>query len=260
SVQELSVLTSNFTAENGRAGGGVVNVATKSGTNNLHGTAYEYNRVSALASNTPENNANGLPKGTYTRNQFGYSVGGPVKKDKLFFFSSTEWTRVRSQQQQIFMIPDAAFIAASNANTRGFFSALGTRRSNLKQLGTVTAGTLKPIIGSTSGAFFGIPDATPVLDKVSYAVNSDAGAGNPENNYSMVNRGDYNFSDKTSLYLRYAYFNQTLFDGTNNNSPYAGYDTGLLQKNHNGQLSLTHVFTPSLVSDSKVVFNRFFNL
>src|SRR5262249_4971175 len=102
--------------------------------------------------------------------------------------------------------------------------------------------------------------ATPVLDKVSYAVNSDAGAGNPENNYSMVNRGDYNFSDKTSLYLRYAYFNQTLFDGTNNNSPYAGYDTGLLQKNHNGQLSLTHVFTPSLVSDSKVVFNRFFNL
>src|SRR5262249_44134345 len=167
---------------------------------------------------------------------------------------------VRSQQEQIFMIPDAAFIAASSANTRSFFSALGARRSNLKQLGTVTAGTLKPIIGSTSGAFFGIPDATPVLDKVSYAVNSDAGAGNPENNYSMVNRGDYNFSDKTSLYLRYAYFNQTLFDGTNNNSPYAGYDTGLLQKNHNGQLSLTHVFTPSLVSDSKVVFNRFFNL
>ena len=58
-VQEFSVLTSNFTAEYGRASGGIVNVVTKSGTNNFHGTAYEFNRVSNFSSNSFQNNANG---------------------------------------------------------------------------------------------------------------------------------------------------------------------------------------------------------
>ena len=92
SVQEFSVLTSNYTAEFGRAGGGVVNVATKSGTNQFHGSVYEFNRVSALSANTYQNDAFGLPKSGFTRNQFGYSIGGPILKNKLFFFSSTEWT------------------------------------------------------------------------------------------------------------------------------------------------------------------------
>src|SRR5271157_420537 len=96
SVQEYSVLTSTFTAELGRASGGVVNVVTKSGTNDFHGSGYEFNRLSALASNSFDNNANGLPKGIYTRNNFGYSIGGPVKRNKLFFFQNTEWLRIRS--------------------------------------------------------------------------------------------------------------------------------------------------------------------
>ena len=96
SVQEFRVLTNDFTAEYGRAGGGVVNVATKSGTNNFHGSLYEFNRLSALAANTYNNDANGIDKPGFTRNQFGYSIGGPIVKNKLFFFSGTEWTRVRS--------------------------------------------------------------------------------------------------------------------------------------------------------------------
>jgi hypothetical protein len=252
SVQEFSVLTSNFTAEYGRAGGGVVNVATKNGTNTLHGTATEFNRVSALASNTPDNNANGLPKGTFTRNQFGYSLGGPIKKDKLFFFSATEWTRIRSQQQQIFWVPDPTFIGLSNANTQSFFSQFGKLRSGLTHLGTMTAGSL----GFVNP---GVLSTTPVFDEVAYRVNSDAGAGAPRNAYSMNNRMDYNFSDKTSMYVRYAYSNEDDFQGTNNTSPYAGYDTGATQKNHNGLVSLTHVFSPSLVSDSKAIVNRFDN-
>jgi hypothetical protein len=250
SVQEFSVLTSNFTAEYGRAGGGVVNVATKSGSNSFHGTGYEFNRISALASNTPDNNANGLPKGIFTRNQFGYSVGGPIKKDKLFFFSSTEWTRVRSQQQNILWVPDPAFIALSNANTQSFFSKFGTLRSGLTTLGTKTAGALN---------FASVPAATPVFDKVAYGVNGDAGAGVPQNTYSMVNRVDYNFSDKTNMYVRYAYSNEADSAGTNNTSPYAGYDTGSTNRNHNGLVSLTHVFLPSLVSVSKLTVNRFNN-
>lgn len=96
SIQEFTVLTSNFTAEYGRASGGIVNVVTRSGSNNFHGTAYEFNRVSALSTNSFENNANGIPKSVFVRNEFGYSIGGPIKHDKLFVFSSTEWTRIRS--------------------------------------------------------------------------------------------------------------------------------------------------------------------
>src|SRR5436190_1121294 len=88
SMQEFSVATSNFTAEVGRASGGVVNVVTKSGSNAFHGTGYEFLRVSELASNSFDNNANKINKSTYTRNQPGYSIGGPALKNKLFFFQS----------------------------------------------------------------------------------------------------------------------------------------------------------------------------
>src|SRR5262249_1569526 len=78
SVQEFRLITSNFSAEYGRASGGIVNVATRSGSNNFHGSLYEFNRVSKLASNDFENNAQGIDRGVFTRNQFGYSIGGPV--------------------------------------------------------------------------------------------------------------------------------------------------------------------------------------
>jgi len=78
SVGEFTVLTNNFTAEFGRAVAGVVNVDTKRGSNDWHGTVYEFNRVSALTSNTFDNNANGIPVSPFTRNQFGFSVGGAL--------------------------------------------------------------------------------------------------------------------------------------------------------------------------------------
>src|SRR6185295_15594043 len=92
-------------------------------SNSFHGSIYEFNRISALASNSFDNNANGIPKGVFTRNQFGYSVGGPVKKDKLFFFSSTEWTRIRSTGEVISLVPTPQLIAASNINTKNYFNA-----------------------------------------------------------------------------------------------------------------------------------------
>ena len=88
SVQEFSVLTSNFSAQYGRASGGVVNVATKSGTNQFRGTVYEFFRSDALAANTFDNNANEIEQGEFDRHQMGFSLGGPVVKDKVHFFTS----------------------------------------------------------------------------------------------------------------------------------------------------------------------------
>src|SRR5712692_5946572 len=85
-VKEFQVVASGANAEFGRTAGGVVNVITKSGTNQLHGSAFEYQRLKALSSNTSD----GKPLDGFKREQFGGSLGGPIRKDKLFFFGSGE--------------------------------------------------------------------------------------------------------------------------------------------------------------------------
>jgi Carboxypeptidase regulatory-like domain/TonB-dependent Receptor Plug Domain len=95
-VEEFRILTSTYNAEYGRNAGGIVSVVTKSGTNTFHGTAYDYLRNEALNANAFFNNASGLPKDILKRNQFGGTLGGPVLKDKLFFFSG--WQSQRQSQ------------------------------------------------------------------------------------------------------------------------------------------------------------------
>ena len=85
-VQEFQVNTNTYAPEIGRAGGGVVNVITKSGTNKFHGTAFEFFRDKGLNANSWENNRIGVAKRNYHYNQFGGNIGGPIKKDKVFFF------------------------------------------------------------------------------------------------------------------------------------------------------------------------------
>ncbi len=85
-IAEFRILTSNYTAEYGRNGGGIVSIVTKSGTNAVHGSAFEFVRNDAFNASTFFNNEKGLPKPILKRNQFGATVGGPIKKDKFFFF------------------------------------------------------------------------------------------------------------------------------------------------------------------------------
>ncbi len=254
SVQEFRVVTSDFTAEYGRAGGGVVNVTTKSGTNQFHGSAYEFNRVSALAANTYQNDANGIAKPGFTRNQFGFSIGGPVIKNKLFFFSGTEWTRVRSSATNTQSILDPAFLALPTVSptTQSFFSTYGSNlRPGIQVLSTTNwqqanGGTCPPPLACTD----------PFGQTIAYSVPSDSGAGSPQNTWSTVARMDYNISDKTTIYGRYAGFNEDDFAGFINSSPYVGYDTGQTQFNQSVTINLTHVFTPNIVNSLKFTYNR----
>jgi outer membrane receptor protein involved in Fe transport len=253
-VQEFSVLTNNFTAEYGRASGGVVNVVSKSGSNSFHGTGWEFNRVSDLASNTFQNNANGVDKPVFVRNQFGYTIGGPVKKNKLFFFSSTEWTRVRSAATNFAWVPTPQFIALTPANTQNFFSTLGQLRPGLVTLGSATCG---------SGLFTcpaAIPAGLPVFNHVAYNAPSDAGGGQPQNTWDTFQRVDYNLSDRTQIYGRYALYSEQDQAGTLVNSPYNNFDLGQTYYNHNFLFSVTHTFAPTLIAQTKVVFNRLTNL
>ncbi|HLZ13754.1 MAG TPA: carboxypeptidase-like regulatory domain-containing protein [Candidatus Acidoferrum sp.] len=93
SIQEYRTITANQDAQGGRSAGGQVLLTTKSGTNSFHGSAYEYNRTAATAANDFFNNRIGVKTPALTRNQFGGSIGGPIKKDKLFFFFNYEGRR-----------------------------------------------------------------------------------------------------------------------------------------------------------------------
>jgi hypothetical protein len=97
-VQEFQVNTSGYAAEIGRAGGGAVNVITRSGTNSFHGSAFEFYRDKGMNANTFVNNRSGVKKLPYHFNQFGGTLGGPVKKDRLFFFFSYDGQRNTSNQ------------------------------------------------------------------------------------------------------------------------------------------------------------------
>jgi outer membrane receptor protein involved in Fe transport len=263
SVQEIGIVTNNFTAEYGRADAGIINVTTKSGTNDFHGTVYEFNRVSDLASNTFNNNAYGIDKPVYVRNQFGYSLGGPVKKNKLFFFTSTEWTRVRSASSATAIIPDPALIAASAPATQAIFSAYGKLPSYTNILGTFNRNQLSALGadpctgGSPTGGCQAYNPNAPMFDLVSYTTPSNSGAGNPQNAWSNVNRVDYNLSDKTTIYTRYAVQSEVDQAGSETSNPYAGYNVGQTTFNNSLIVSLTHTFTPRFVSQTKLDFNRF---
>ncbi len=255
SVQEFRVITSNFSAEYGRASGGIVNVATKAGSNDFHGTLYEFNRVSKLASNSFDDNAQGIAKGVFTRNQFGYSVGGPVKKEKLFFFSSTEWTRIRSTGEVISLVPTPQLLAASNANTKAFFSGFNLVAPISGQIFTV--GQVKSLLGLTgSTPFNNLSDNTPAFGQVRLPRATNLGAGTPGDDWQTVGRLDYNWSDKTQIYVRGVYEEGSNPAGTVSFSPYEGFNTGFEQKNQNYLVSMTHSFSSNLVSQSKVNFNR----
>jgi hypothetical protein len=93
-VSEVSVQTNGYSAEYGRAAGGVINVTLKSGTNALHGSVFEYLANKDLDANTWSNNRAGAVRGPFVQNQFGATAGGPIKKNKLFIFGDYQGTRI----------------------------------------------------------------------------------------------------------------------------------------------------------------------
>ena len=261
-VQEFRVTTSNFEAQYGRASGGIVNVSTKAGKNQLHGGVWEFNRIAGYTSNTETNDqinsaflAQGgtgalpAPKGQYTRNQFGFDVGGPVKKDKLFFFGSTEWTRVRSNATLTAAVPTPAFLAMTPANAQDYFTTYG---------GGKTFTFNKTYVSGPSGigSFAGVPDGTPMFGQVAFTAPSNAGGGVPQNTYNVVGRFDYTMNAKTQAFFRYANYNEVDQSGGVFASPYSQYDVGETFQDTTYLLSVSHVFNPSVITSTKLSFSR----
>lgn len=116
-VQEYKVQTNNFGAEFSHTGGGLVNVITKSGENQLHGSGYEFFRNTVLEANDFFSNRAGLPRAQFRFSQFGGTVGGPIRKDKTFFFFSYEGLRWIQSGSAVGTLPTAAQRAGDFSST-----------------------------------------------------------------------------------------------------------------------------------------------
>ena len=272
-VQELKVQTNNMSSEFGR-NPGVTNAVTKSGTNSLHGSAYEYYRGAALSTTPFDNNAKGIPKAAFVRNQFGASAGGPIWKDKTFFFGSFEGLRVRSSSGTNFFVPTTNFTSNATAAATNFVTAFGGLPKSDPN-NCLTAATLwddvegnRAANGASTYNLPGngftnantsalIPGSSNIFCRATVFGPTDAGGGLAQNTWLATGRIDHHFTQNTSLFGRYAFARQDNPPGANSLSPYQGFNTALTNRSQNVNLTLTHTFNARLFSESRVSYNRF---
>jgi hypothetical protein len=254
SVAEFRIITNNFSAEYGRASGGIVNVVTRAGSNNFNGSVFYQNRNSKLGANQFDNNANGTPRDFFNRSQFGYSILGPIKKNKAFFSNFGEWTRIRSSGTTFAYVPSQTFINNMAPNAREIFQANTLAATPTGQ--TFTVPLVDPDTGTTAPGcnVGGVSICT--YDLVSYSSPIDAGGGTPTNDYNNVARVDWNVSDNTALVFSYKIFNSVNLLGSRFTSPYAGYNTAINGRSQNFQGGIVHNFTPNFVFDAKMAWSR----
>jgi len=175
-IAEFSLLTNTYSAQFG-GNGAVVNAVSRSGTNSFHGSGYEFVRNSALDAANFFENANNAAKAPFSQNQFGGSLGGPIKKDKLFFFVNDEELRNSLGQTVIALVPDAN---AHNGIVNGVSVPINPKIAPILALYPLPTTTLAGGVGSIAEA--------------------DTQTGTE--NYLLA-RVDYNLSNKDSLYVRY---------------------------------------------------------
>jgi hypothetical protein len=122
-LQEFRIQTSTYAPEFGRTPGGQISIVTRSGANTLHGSAFDYLRNGVLDANNWFGDADGLPKGQERQNDFGGTLGGPIMKDKLFFFFSYEGLRVTQPETVLTTVPDLASRQAAVPAIQPFLNA-----------------------------------------------------------------------------------------------------------------------------------------
>jgi hypothetical protein len=244
-IEEFSFQTNNYSAKFGGRGGGVVNAATRSGANSFHGSAFEFLRNHTLnANNFFASKDDGLK-----RNQYGFSLGGPIQKNKTFFFASWQGTKVRSvPSQNVAVTPTAAQRA-------GDFSSIG------RQL----------IDPDTQTAFPGNQVPISRFDPIALKVLNFLPVGAPGGGLSFyqtqtrtddnqwMGRIDRNFGDKFRLFGRYIYDRLDQPAQTIKNN-FLSVQTSKYWQSQNATLNASYVARPNLVGYATLTYNRVVNV
>ena len=202
-VGEFKVITNNLSAEYGSRMGGTVLVTIKSGTNQLHGTAYEFLRNDAFDGTNFFANRNGAAKPEYRQNQFGGTLGGPIRKNKLFVFGSFDGTRIRSGTSAISTLPTAAERTGDFSKIRNIFdplTTLGTGATMTRQMfpgDIIPKNRWDPLFPALM-ALYPATTTTGIVNNYYFS----AADRNDWNNYDF--KGDENFNDNNRLSMRYS--------------------------------------------------------
>ena len=166
-ISEFKIQTNNYGADIGRSAGAVLNATIKSGTNQYHGTLWEFLRNDALDAANFFENAGGIPKGEYRQNQFGAAIGGPIIKNRLFFFGDYEGTRIRQAIPSVNTVPTAQERNSGYTNLSELLTQGGTRTDVLGQT-TALGQVFDP--STTRVVSCGVPDTVT-------GINVPCGAG-----------------------------------------------------------------------------------
>ncbi len=202
-VGEFKVITNNFSAEYGGRMGGQVLVTIKSGTNELHGTAYEFLRNDKLDGTNFFANRSGAGKPEYRQNQFGGTLGGPIRKNKLFLFGSFDGTRIRSGTSSISTVPTALERTGDFSQIRNIFDPLTTAGTGASMRRQMFPGDVIPKSrwDPLFPALLALYPAPTTAGNVNNYYFSGADR-NDWNNYDF--KGDENFNDTNRLSVRYS--------------------------------------------------------
>ncbi len=250
STQEFRVITNNFLPEFGRNTGAIVDVVTKSGTNQFHGDAYEFNRVNAMAARdyfNPSGTADSPdPQNPFVRNQFGTSLGGPIVKDKTFFFFNGEWDRFRTTLTNEAVVPTAAF-KSGIFDYNGQQINLANPASPNNALGLPLDPTMQKIL-----SLYPSPNG-PAIDSIRGLYFFPTGI--PTDAANVVFRVDQHLTDKYTLSARYIYNGSDTGNSLDEIVPGIG-GLSTSGQSHNGSLNFVAAFTPSLVNEFRFGLNR----
>jgi hypothetical protein len=278
SVQEIRTITAGETADYGRSSGGMINLETKGGTNQFHGNLREYNRNTLLEANDWFNNRDGIPRTPLVRNQFGGSLGGPIKKDKLFFFFDYEGLRDSQSVSYNRAVPTMQFRSGELAYVNDTTNPAtgkpcdGTARLNtaptcISFLSPSQIATLDPQgVGADAALMTYILGRYPLPNDPTGGdgINSEgfrftAPAHDTENLYTT--RIDYKISDKQDLFFRANVARQGEDDFFNTSlEEFPGDPVVPVQKDkfesYTGVLGWTWTISPRLVNTLTLGFVR----
>ena len=255
-IQEVQVLTGDYLPEYGRASGGQIRIVTKSGTNRFSGNAGFYLRDDKLQANTWTRNksplaSNNCGPAPFDFKQYGYSVGGPIQKDKLFFFGAQEWVELPAgfvEQRHGADGRDARRRLQRTAPARTSSSAR-CRSFVIRSPGSPSPATSFPRIGSaTNGVALlnAYPLPTPNFNSGGSA-NAIVTSNNPQDQRKDNLRFDYRLNAKNNFAYRYGKYNWTAIDAFRGSFPYARTDWD--RPNTTQTASWTSTITPTLLND-----------
>ena len=213
SVEEFRVTTTSSNADAGRSSGAQVSMVTKSGSNQLHGSVYEYNRNTAAVANDWFNKqseiAAGMPNvpGKLLRNTFGAALGGPIRKNRLFYFFNYEGQRTAENKQETLIVPTASLRAgvlkypSSGSAVSLTPSQIADMDPNCQNLGTCPWGPGADPNSLTMFSEYPLPNGTAAGDGLNTA-SFTWSAPNPTSLNTYLGKIDYAISDSTRLFVR----------------------------------------------------------